>query len=525
MSLDTAHQAFLTEVAELLHSMEEALLTLEDDPADPEALNEVFRAMHTIKGTAGVFGYEAIVAFTHAVETLMEQARSGQIPLTRPLIATLLECRDHTTRLVDAVTTGSAPDAPLDPELADAGAALLARLGPASGKGAEAAAGGGIRLDPGQQAHRAAEASQLPVTSDLWMITLRFKRDAFRNGIDPLSFLRYLGSLGELVYVTTQLDPEALREGGFDPESCYLEFGIGFRGEADRATLAGVFEFADQDCEIRILEPDTAQSKYLDLLADVPDDQIGWIGDLLVQIGALTQRELQRALETQLAEAETESRRRRLGEILVEQGVVKPAVVEQAVRTQEAARTRRQEETRFIRVDAQRLGHLIDLIGELVTSSAAIRVLIKRAGIEDINEVVDGVEYLVSEIRDNALQLRMVPIGESLSRFKRVVRDASRELGKEIELVITGGETELDKTVVEKLIDPLTHLIRNAVDHGIETPEVRRARGKPAQGRVRINAHHDSGHIVVEIADDGAGLDGRRTQQATPGRTLHQSAR
>jgi Chemotaxis protein histidine kinase and related kinases len=137
MSLDTAHQAFLTEVAELLHSMEEALLTLEDDPADPEALNEVFRAMHTIKGTAGVFGYEAIVAFTHAVETLMEQARSGQIPLTRPLIATLLECRDHTTRLVDAVTTGSAPDAPLDPELADAGAALLARLGPASGKGAE----------------------------------------------------------------------------------------------------------------------------------------------------------------------------------------------------------------------------------------------------------------------------------------------------------------------------------------------------------------------------------------------------
>ncbi|ADC62512.1 chemotaxis protein CheA [Allochromatium vinosum] len=506
MNLDSARQSFLAEVAELLQSMEDALLALEDDPDDPESLNAVFRAMHTIKGTGGVFGYEAIVEFTHTVETLMDRVRSGQVPLTRPLIATLLECRDHTARLVDAIVAASVPDGPLDPDLARAGESLLARLGRSGDADQDAAAV--ARSEP--------DAKYLPVVSDLWMITLRFKRDTFRDGIDPLSFLRYLGSLGELVHVTTRLDPEARHADDFDPESCYLQFGIGFRGEVDKPTLAGVFEFADQDCEIRILEPDTAHSKYLELLAAVPDEQVGWIGDLLLRIGALTRSELDRALETQAVEArgstegDTKAHKRRVGEILVEQGSIKPAVVEQAARTQEAARARRQEETRFIRVDAQRLGHLIDLIGELVTSSAAIRVLVKRAGIEDMNEVVDGVDYLVAEIRDNALQLRMVPIGESLSRFKRVVRDASRELGKEIELVITGGETELDKTVVEKMIDPLTHLIRNAVDHGIETPEVRRARGKPAQGTVRINAYHDSGHIVVEIADDGAGLNVER---------------
>lgn len=514
MSLDSARQAFLAEVAELLQSMEDALLALEDDPENPESLNEVFRAMHTIKGTGGVFGYDAIVDFTHTVETLMDRVRSGRVPLTRPLIATLVECRDHTARLVDAIVVAATPDEALDPDLVGAGEVLLARLGRSGGASVANDPASASATDAAS--HSASDVKYLPVVSDLWMITLRFKRDTFRDGIDPLSFLRYLGSLGELVHVTTQLDPEALREDGFDAESCYLEFGLGFRGEVDKPTIAGVFEFADQDCEIRILEPDTAQSKYLDLLAAVPDDQVGWIGDLLLRIGALTQGELDRALETQAAESsdvgegESETRKRRVGEILVEQGSIKPAVVEQAARTQEAARTRRQEEAHFIRVDAQRLGHLIDLIGELVTSSAAIRVLVKRAGVEDMNEVIDGVEYLVSEIRDNALQLRMVPIGDSLSRFKRVVRDTCRELGKEIELVITGGETELDKTVVEKMIDPLTHLIRNAVDHGIETPEVRRSRGKPAQGRVHINAYHDSGHIVVEIADDGAGLDAER---------------
>ncbi|EXJ16844.1 chemotaxis protein CheA [Imhoffiella purpurea] len=520
MNLEDARQAFIGEVAELLDSMEDALLTLEEDPQDSESLNEVFRAMHTIKGTSGVFGYAPVVEFTHAVETLMDQVRSGQRPLTKPLIATLFECRDHTARLVEVIEE-QGPDGDEEVQfgevLREAGESLLQRLGQSGA------------TSPMASAERPADGAadkRLPVSSELWMITLEFGADAFRNGMDPLSFLRYLGSLGDLVHVSTLLRLDPSQEEGFDPESCYLCFGIAFRSDADKQTIAGVFEFADQDCEIRILEPESTHSRYMELLESVAEDEVGCIGELLVQVGALTRRELERALQIQETETSACSMtscsnlRRRLGEILVEQGSVKSAVVEQAAKTQETVRARRQDESRFIRVDAQRLGHLIDLVGELVTSSAAIRVMVNRAGIDDATEVVDGVDYLVSEIRDSALQLRMVPIEECLSRFRRVVRDASQELGKQIDLVITGGETELDKTVIERLTDPLTHLIRNAVDHGIETPDVRAGRGKPASGTIHINAFHDSGHIVVEIADDGAGLDPARIRAKAEARGL-----
>ncbi len=524
MNLDSSRQVFLGEASELLQSMEDALLALEQDPKAVEPLNEVFRAMHTIKGTGGVFGYSAVVEFTHAVETLMDQVRSGQTPLTKPLIATLLECRDHTARLIDSVAEADPESCPLDAELQVAGDALLARLGhapppsPAAERGPGPLSGGNEDEDEKEKF--------LPVVSDLWMIKLEFKRDAFRNGMDPLSFLRYLCTLGEIVHIATICRFEPPDSQPFDPESCFLTFGIAFRSTADKPTIAGVFEFADQDCDIRILEPDSAHARYLDLLESLPAEEIGFIGDLLVRIGAVTPGELERALEIQASGAgdvpapEDQSRKRRLGDILVEQGSVKPGTVEQAAKTQESARAKRQEETRFIRVDAQRLGHLIDLVGELVTSSAAIRVMVDRAGIEDMSEVVDSVDYLVSEIRDNALQLRMVPIDECLSRFRRVVRDASQELGKEIELIITGGETELDKKVMEKMTDPLTHLIRNAIDHGIEPPEARQQHGKPATGSIHINAFHDSGHVVVEIADDGAGLDARRIRAKAEERGL-----
>ncbi len=514
MNMDAARQAFVEEVAELLQSMEDALLALESDLSNTESLNEVFRAMHTIKGTGGVFGYTAVVEFTHAVESVMERVRSGQEPMTEGLIATLIACGDHTARLVETVVDhGSEDDTPpLDPELAAAGKALLqqlsARAGAVEPKTTAAAPLPEVKPEPKQE-----QRKYLPMISDLWLIALDFGQDALRNGMDPLSFLRYLGSLGDIVNVVTLCNVPT-DNAGFDPESCYLSFRIAFRSDADKPTIASVFEFAEDDCDIRILAPDTTQSKYLELLNALTEDQVTRIGEMLVSIGALTQRELARALSAQDDREggnevldDGDAHKRRLGDILVEQGSIKPALLEQAAKTQEAARAKRQDENRFIRVDAERLGHLINLVGELVTSSAAIRIMVERAGIDDMAEVVDGVDYLVEEIRDNALQLRMVPIGESLSRFRRVVRDSSKELEKDIELVITGGETELDKTVVEKITDPLTHLIRNSIDHGIELPAERERCGKNPKGTIHINAYHDSGHIAIEIRDDGAGLD------------------
>ncbi|MBB1076302.1 chemotaxis protein CheA [Rhodoferax sp. 4810] len=507
LNMDAARQAFIEEVAELLQSMEDALLALEDNPADNESLNEVFRAMHTIKGTGGVFGYMPVVEFTHAVESVMEEVRSGREPMSEQLICILFACRDHTSRLIEAIVEmGEDSGKPLSSDLIATGHDLLKQLTQRTLQT--------TNITP----NTPEQPKYLPIVSDVWMIALDFGRNALRNGMDPLSFLRYLGSLGDIVDVVTLSVPPPLNE-EFDPESCYLSFRIAFRSDADKPTIAAVFEFAEDDCDIRILPPDSAQDTYLDLLASLSDTQVTRIGEMLVSIGALTPNELARALAHQADERNTDAisethsehtANQRLGDILIQQGSIKPAVLEQAAKTQEAARAKRQDETRFIRVDAERLGHLINLVGELVTSSAAIRIMVERAGVENMNEVVDSVDYLVAEIRDNALQLRMVPIGESLSRFRRVVRDTSKELGKNIELVITGGDTELDKTVVEKITDPFMHLIRNAVDHGIESPEERARVGKPVNGTITVNAYHDSGHIVIEIEDDGAGLDVKR---------------
>ncbi len=506
LNMDAARQAFVEEVAELLQSMEDALLALEDNPSDSESLNEVFRAMHTIKGTGGVFGYMPVVEFTHAVESVMEEVRSGREPMTEQLISILFACRDHTARLIETIVEmGEDSNKPLNSDLIETGQNLLQQLTQRT------------QQPPAPSANPSEQPKYLPMISDVWMIALDFSRNALRNGMDPLSFLRYLGSLGDIVDVVTLCVPPPPDE-EFDPENCYLSFRIAFRSDADKPTIAAVFEFAEDDCDIRILPPDSAQDTYLGLLATLSDTQVTRIGEMLVSIGALTPNELTRALAHQADERNTDTAtthldhaaNQRLGDILVQQGSIKPAVLEQAAKTQEAVRAKRQDETRFIRVDAERLGHLINLVGELVTSSAAIRIMVERAGIEDMNEVVDSVDYLVAEIRDNALQLRMVPIGESLSRFRRVVRDTSKELGKNIELVITGGDTELDKTVVEKITDPFMHLIRNAVDHGIESPEERARIGKPIDGTITVNAYHDSGHIVIEIQDDGAGLDVKR---------------
>jgi two-component system chemotaxis sensor kinase CheA len=511
MNLDVARHTFAEEAGELLEAMEQALLSLEQTPEEPDLLQQVFRAMHTIKGTAGVFGYEPIVAFTHTVETVMDAVRCGERALEEVLIATLLECRDHTAALVQAVLAADDPMA-LDPELLGAGDVLVARL-----------AGPGNALQPTDQPAPGDGTVEKLVAraqdADHWVIALDFGADALRNGMDPLSFLRYLRSLGDIVQILTLSDrlPPASQ---FDPENCYLGFRILFQSEADKQTIEGVFEFAEDDCDIRILPPDSKQEHYQALLDALPDDQVARLGEMLTRVGALTAKEVEAALSAQSAAVDPDKPARRLGEILVEQHSVRQPVVDQALKKQDKAKERAAQEARYIRVDSARLGHLINLVGELVIGSAAMRVMVQRHGLDDVQEVVDQVEHLVEEIRDNALQLRMVQIGDTFSRFRRVVRDASRDLGKEIELVITGGETELDKTVVEKINDPLTHLVRNAVDHGIEQPQDRIARGKPAQGTVRLNAFHDSGHIVIEIRDDGAGLDPERIRAKAEARDL-----
>jgi len=435
MNLDQVMQTFIAESRELLEQMENALLAVgRDGAADEDGINAIFRAAHTIKGSAGMFGIDPVVDFTHVAESVLDKVRDGAIAIDDALVTLLLACCDHIGTLVDAVDAGTLDG---DTRLAAAGAPLVDALQ--------------AYLDgPRAQAPAAAIADSAPAELRQWRIALRFGTDTMRNGMDPLSFIRYLGQLGSITHIDTLAErlPEA---DAVDPESCYLGFDIDFASSEALAEIDGVFDFVRDDCEISILP-----------------------------------------LEAPVAAA--------------------PAIT-QAVPAADPADpvpARQRQEQRSVRVDADKLDRLIDLVGELIIAGASANVVARRTKIADLLECTSTLSGLVEQVRDSALQLRMVKIGATFNRFQRVVHDVARELGKDIQLQVNGEDAELDKTVVEKIGDPLTHLVRNAMDHGIEPADVRIARGKPAHGTVALNAYHESGSIVIEVSDDGGGLKRER---------------
>lgn len=492
MDLDDALNTYIIESRELLEQMEDALLRIEQAQDDPEIINAIFRAAHTIKGSAGLFGLEYIVAFTHVAESVLDKVRGGEIKIDPELVALLLESRDHIGTLVEHAAQGDEPDA--DSERL--GAELITRLDTYLGhKEEKAAAKGGMPVEHAPQVEREGGHT---VATDNWHISLRFGKDVLRNGMDPLSFVRYLGTLGQIIQIVTVVEavPPLSK---LDAESCHLGFEISFQSDADKSTIEAAFEFVRDDCLIYIMPPHSKVVEYLELIRNLPEEEMK-LGEMLVKCGTLTRDELEKALQKQVDE------QRPIGEVLLENKIVRPEVVTAALDKQKQIKDSKTAENNLIRVDAEKLDQLINLIGELTIASAGTALVAQRAGISELLESASTMSRLVEEVRDTALTLRMVQIGGTFNRFQRVVRDVSKELGKDIELVISGAETELDKTVVEKIGDPLTHLVRNSMDHGIESAEVRLANGKPAKGTLRLNAYHDSGSIVIEVGDDGGGL-------------------
>jgi len=500
LDLNDALQTFFAESRALLLDMEDALLRLEDTPADADALNAVFRAAHTIKGSAGLFGLGAIVAFTHEAESVLDLARDGRLPVNEQMCGLLLECKDHIALLVNQAESG----AEIGDDARQQGEVLVGRLLRLHGR-MDAAPGSALATLPSPIAEplpRGAETHE----GDCWHISLRFDPEVLRHGMDPASFIRYLGSFGRVVRIAAVQDalPPLAQ---LDPECCHLGFEIQYRSDCDKSAIEAAFEFVREDCQLRILPPGSRVADYVRLIQELPENKLR-LGDLLVSCGALTQRELAGALQGQ---GQPDALvRPPLGQILVSDQVVQPEVVAAALTKQSEVRARQSQEAALIRVHADKLDALINQVGELVIAGAGVGLLAQRNKDSAMQEAMSSMSRLIEEVRDGAMRLRMVEIGETFNRFRRVVRDVSKELSKDIELVINGAETELDKSVVERLGDPLTHLVRNAMDHGIEPADVRAAHGKPVSATIELRAYHDAGHIVVEVCDDGGGLNRER---------------
>ncbi|MGD9172146.1 MAG: chemotaxis protein CheA, partial [Candidatus Thiodiazotropha sp.] len=429
--------------------------------------------------------------------------RDGEVTLDSELVSLFLECRDHIGDLIGAIADGEVAQDISDERGAGLQQSLKRYLDEVEVEvvGENAISQFSVEHEGSQEANGGTE-----VETDNWHISLRFSHDVFRDGMDPLSFIRYLGTLGKIVYIVTLSD--ALPEvDDFDPETCYLGFEISFSSVVGKAEIEGVFEFVRDDCRLRILPPHSCIDQYIELIESLPEEEMR-IGEILTRCGSLTENELRQALAAQAATDPSSAQP--LGAVLVNEQIVEPSVVDAALKKQQKTKERRGAENSLIRVDAAKLDQLIDLIGELIIAGAGVGLIAQKANLEELIEVAATMSRLVEDVRDSALNLRMVQIGATFNRFNRVVRDVSKELGKEIRLEISGAETELDKTVVEQIGDPLTHLVRNSMDHGIEASDIRMARGKPEYGTLRLNAFHDSGNIVIEVSDDGGGLDKER---------------
>jgi two-component system, chemotaxis family, sensor kinase CheA len=508
--MDEITSVFVQESREQLAEMESGLLRLEQNPDDQDNINAIFRAAHTIKGGSGVIECHFIEAFTHRVENLLDALRNGELHVSGPLATLLLGCCDHMVSLIDVLANeGSGPEG----ELKAAGEALSQQLQgflAGLGTGGNASASKVAVNDPTVEVESSGGGI---VSTDSWHVSVRFGENVLRGGMDPLSFIRYLASLGEILGLETITDalPAAAE---MDPESCYIGFEIQLQTRSSKADIERVFDFVREDCDLRILPPNSKLAEYIRHINELPEDNMR-LGEILVRCGALTQAEVDQGLRSQQTRDDESASEEtpptpQLGEILIDQKVVHQEVVEAAVVKQAQVSEKKAKDARLVRVQADKLDQLIDLVGELVIAGASANLLAQKTRQTDLVEATSVLSRLVENIRDSALQLRMVQIGETFNRFNRVVRDVAKELGKEIELVISGAETELDKTVVEKIGDPLMHLVRNSLDHGIEPTALRLERGKPACGRVSLNAYHDSGSIVIEIADDGGGLNKER---------------
>ncbi len=470
---------FREEAYELLAELEHALLELEKDPGDSQQIGRVFRAMHTIKGSGGACEFHEIASFTHEMETILDRVRSGQVVATKEIINLTLMARDVIEAMFNVYYKGGS----YDPASA---ADILAEF---------------RKLIPAETAPRPIQLKKFEKsvqkkkhTAKCMTYRIRFKPgpDIFVQGIDPVNILNELRGLGTCKIIAHTDAIPYLED--FDHQSCYTYWDVILSTCADLNAIEDAFIFVKDTAEIRIDIID--EEGYLE------DDAYKKLGEILLERGDITSDDLQKVLQG----------RKLVGEMLVEEGVLPGTKLESALVEQQHVRELREQRkgtdsASSIRVATTKLDTLVNLVGELVTVQARLSQTALNSGIPALLSISEEVERLTASLRDNTMNIRMLPIGTMFSKFKRVVRDLASELGKEIEMIADGAETELDKTVIERLSDPLVHIIRNSIGHGIERPEERTAAGKPRRGTIHLSASHSGAYVLIQIRDDGAGLD------------------
>ena len=481
MNSDQFRQAFIEESMELLSSLESKLLEMEESPSDIEKVSAVFRVIHTIKGSAAMFGFNEISEFTHHVENILDMVRNGELEVSRNLVDWTLKSGDHISALIE-----SDEDEQQKQLLVEASDEIVSGFKTALGISVPDFTAPAV-----SQSEQKDEAAE----SILWRIRFKPSADIFKSGTNPLLLIEELCEFGEhLVVPIIDTIPEIK---DIDPETCYTGWDILLLTDRSENDLRDVFIFVEFDSEIQI-EQLPKEEFSLD------DGKPPRLGEILLNRGDINEDALKALLEKQ----------KKLGQLILENNIATKDAVDSALNEQNFIKTvseKRNEKSgaTSLRVSSDKLDELVNLVGELVTVHARIARESSNTNTE-MHTMVEQLGRITENLRENTMSMRLLPIGTTFARYKRLVRDLSNDMGKKIELITAGEETELDKTVIEKLNDPLVHLIRNSIDHGIEDPEIRLSREKEETGVLKLTAEHAGASVRITIEDDGAGLDKKK---------------
>ncbi len=446
--------AFREEARELLVELESVLLELNERREDGELVGRVFRGLHTIKGSGAMFGFEDLATFTHNLENAFDEVRKGRLEVTPALVDLTLSALDQIRAMVEEGEGESAVDAAACTE-------ILARLRALTGIAENAAS------QPAPPAE--ARAGGEDACEQVWRIHFAPGPDLLRNGADPLLLVRELAEMGRLTAEASMAGIPPLE--ALEPERCYVSWEMVLATTASEDRIRDVFIFVEDICELTI--------------APVPREPAP---------SAVAE-------ERQAIAEKTAAPKPTCAGDLIARGL------DEKRKSPGRRATDQPDNAASLRVPAARLDQLVDLVGEMVTVQARLSAIAARSADGEVLEVTEEIERLTSALRENSMTLRMVPIRATFERFRRLVHDLARDLGKNVELTIEGAETELDKTVIDQLGDPLMHLIRNSMDHGIESPEQRATEGKRPMARIHLSARHSGASVLIGVSDDGAGIN------------------
>lgn len=481
IDLSQFHEIFFEESYEGLESMEAGLLKMDRGSTEPEVVNTVFRAAHSIKGSAGTFGFSKISDYTHVVETLLDEVRANTREVTKGLIDVMLTSVDYMRKMIDNTKAGKEiEDSQLEAkikvlqEFASSGVLDHQSTAiPASNARTAKDADPSKDVTPKDFTRTGESNTQVKAGDTItslqyrkWLVVFKPNVEMMLTGNDPFRFLRELNTLGVCkVSVNTRNLPDWET---FDPEYCYLSWEIELVADVDREVIVEIFEWIVDDCVLTV-----------DLMS----------GESREQTEPVMEIERQAEPMNKVSTPYTEQGSAKMGGESIED---------------------RNQETTSIRVNIDKVDNLVNLVGELVITQSILHQFTLDDSEVDAERLQDGLIQLernTRELQEETMRIRMLPIDSVFQRLPRLIRDLSGSLGKKVELKMRGNQTEVDKTVLEKIGDPLMHLIRNAMDHGLETPDERIRKGKPETGLVDINAYHEGGNIIIEVMDDGAGLN------------------